>query len=127
MFACLLALAVAGCAPGEREDDAAAVAERFHQALEDRDGAAACGLLAEETASALERDEGEPCEDAILSLELPRGGAVTYRRVEMKSAETRLDEGSTDFLDEGADGWRIAAAGCVPTSPEQPYECELEG
>jgi hypothetical protein len=127
LFACLLSLAVAGCATAEREDDAAAVSERFHAALEERDGAAACGLLAEETASALERQEGEPCEEAILSLELPAGGTVAYRRVETTSAETRLAEGSSDFLDEGADGWRVAAAGCVPTTPGQPYECELEG
>jgi hypothetical protein len=127
LLACLLALAVAGCATGEREDDAAAVSERFHAALDDGDGAAACNLLAEETASALEQQEGDPCEEAILSLELPTGGTVAYRRVEMTSAETRLAEGSSDFLDEGPDGWRIAAAGCVPTTPEQPYECELEG
>lgn len=127
LFACLLGLTVAGCATADREDDAAAVAERFHAALEDRDGAAACGLLSEETASALERNEGEPCEEAILGLDLPRGGTVAYRRVEIRSAETRLAEGSSDFLDEGPEGWRIAAAGCVPTTPEQPYECELEG
>ena len=127
LFACLVALTAAGCATGEREDDAAAVAERFHAALEERDGAAACGLLAEETASALEQDEDEPCEEAILGLDLPRGGTVAYRRVEIRSAETRLAGGSSDFLDEGPEGWRIAAAGCVPTTPEQPYECELEG
>jgi hypothetical protein len=126
-LACLVALTTAGCATGEREDDAAAVAERFHAALGDRDGAAACVLLAEQTASALEQDEDMPCEEAILGLELPRGGTVAYRRVATTSAETRLAEGSSDFLDEGPQGWRISAAGCVPTAPEQPYECELEG
>ena len=123
----MVALTAAGCATGEREDDAAAVAERFHAALDDRDGPAACGLLSEETASKLQQDEGEPCEEAVLALDLPRGGTVAYRRVEIRSAETRLAEGSSDFLDEGPDGWRIAAAGCVPTAPERPYECELEG
>jgi hypothetical protein len=127
LFACLLGLAAAGCGAGEREDEATAAAERFHAALGDRDGAAACGLLAEETASALEHEEDEPCEEAILALDLPGGGAVVYGRVEMTSAEARLAEGSSVFLDDGPEGWRIAAAGCVPTAPERPYECELEG
>ena len=26
-----------------------------------------------------------------------------------------------------AGGWKISAAGCRPTAPEQPYECVLEG
>jgi hypothetical protein len=127
VFACVLVLTVAGCAPGEREDDAAAVVESFHAALQQGDGAAACEQLAEATASKLEREEQKPCEEAILELELPRGGTVAYRRVEVRSAMVRLAEGGSDFLDEGDDGWKIAAAGCVPTAPEQPYECELEG
>ena len=127
LFACLLSLALAGCGTEEREDDAAAVAERFHAALAAGDGAAACEDLSEETASRLERQEKRPCEEAILGLELPEGGTVAYRRVELRSAMTRLAEGGTDFLDEGSDGWKISAAGCEPRLPEQPYECELEG
>ena len=127
LFACLLSLALAACGTEEREDDAAAVAERFHAALAAGDGAAACEDLSEETASRLERQEKRPCEEAILGLELPEGGTVAYRRVELRSAMTRLAEGGTDFLDEGSDGWKISAAGCEPKPPEQPYECELEG
>ena len=127
LFACLLSLALAACGTEEREDDAAAVAERFHAALAAGDGAAACEDLTEETASRLERQEKRPCEEAILGLELPEGGTVAYRRVELRSAMTRLAEGGTDFLDEGSDGWKISAAGCEPKPPEQPYECELEG
>ena len=127
LLACLLALAVAGCGTGDREEDAAAVAESFHAALEQGDGAAACDELAEETASKLEREEKKPCDEAVLELELPKGGTVSYERVESRSAETRLAEGSSDFLDEGPDGWKVSAAGCEPTTPEQPYDCELEG
>jgi hypothetical protein len=118
---------LSGCGTGGREDDAAAVVERFHAALEQDDGAAACEELAEETASKLEREEQKPCEEAILELELPRGGSVAYRRVEVRSAVIRLADGASDFLDEGPDGWRISAAGCEPTTPEQPYDCVLEG
>jgi uncharacterized NAD-dependent epimerase/dehydratase family protein len=125
--ACLLAVAVAGCGTGERADDAAAVVERFHAALEAGDGQAACEELSEETASKLEQQEKKPCEEAIIGLELPKGGRAADTRVEITSAIATLADGGSDFLDEGPDGWKIAAAGCTPTLPDQPYECELEG
>jgi hypothetical protein len=124
---CLLALVAAGCGSGDRADDAAAVTERFHAALEAEDGRAACDELNTETASKLAQQEKKPCEEAILELELPKGGTVAVRRVEMRSAYTALAEGSADFLGEGPDGWKISAAGCKPTAPDQPYDCELEG
>jgi hypothetical protein len=126
-FGCALAIAVPGCGTGERAADAAAVAERFHAALESGDGQAACDELSEETASKLEQQEQKPCEDAILGLELPKGGTVAVERVEMRSAYAGLAAGGADFLDEGPEGWKISAAGCEPTAAGQPYECELEG
>jgi hypothetical protein len=125
-LACLLALAFAGCGTTDREADAAAVAERFHTALESRDGQAACDELSEETASELEDQEQKPCEEAILSVELPNGASVVDTRVYVTSAFAQLAEGTTDFLDEGPDGWKLAAAGCEPTAPGQPYDCPLE-
>jgi hypothetical protein len=123
----LLAVALAACGNADRERDAATVTERFHAALEAGDGAAACEELSEETASKLEQQEEMRCEEAILGLELPEGGTVTVRKVEVRSAFTRLSVGGADFLNEGPRGWKIAAAGCRPTAPEQPYECMLEG
>ena len=76
-FACLLPLALAGCGAGERADDAVAVAERFHAALEAGDGRAACEELSEETASKLEQQEKKPCEEAIVELELPKGWKIS--------------------------------------------------
>jgi hypothetical protein len=125
--ACLLALLLGGCGTADRETDAAAVTERFHAALEANDGQAACDELSEETASKLEQQEQKPCEAAILELELPKGGTVAVRRIEVLNASMGLAEGGTDFLTEGPEGWKISAAGCEPTAPEQPYECELEG
>ena len=124
--ACLLVLAIAGCGTAEREDDAAAVAQRFHAALDSGDAEAACEQLSEETASKLEQQEKQPCDEAILSLELPKGGTVADADVYVTSAVAHRAEGGTDFLDEGPDGWRISAAGCEPTAPSQPYDCELE-
>jgi hypothetical protein len=127
VLACLLALVLAACGTADRERDAAAVTERFHAALEAGDGQAACEELSEETASKLEQQERKPCEEAIVGLELPKGGTVAFKHVEMRSAYTALDSGGTDFLDEGPEGWRISAAGCEPTGSDRPYECELEG
>ena len=127
LLGCLLALAFAGCGTADREHDAAAAAERFHAALESGDGQAACERLSEETASKLESQEKKPCEEAVLSLELPKGGTVADTRVYIGSAFAALAEGGVDFLDEAADGWKISSAGCRPTAPGEPYDCELEG
>ena len=124
---CLLVLALAGCGAGDREQNVAAVAQRFHAALEAGDGHAACQQLSEETASKLEQQEKRPCEKAILSVNLPEGGTVGATGVYVRDAYASLSQGGTDFLSEGPEGWTISAAGCRPTAPEQPYECELEG
>lgn len=122
----LVALAVCGCGTGGREDEAATVSARFHAAVDARDGAGACARLNPQTASKLERQEQKPCEEAILTLELPRGHTVADASVHVTSAFTTLAEGGSDFLDEGPTGWRVSAAGCEPTAPSQPYDCELE-
>jgi hypothetical protein len=119
--------AIVGCGTEERERDAAKVVERFHAALEQQDGAAACEEVGEETQSELERQQKQPCEEAILTLELPGGGRPVNARVYATSAAVDLDVGGTDFLDEGSQGWTISAAGCEPSGPEQPYECGLKG
>jgi hypothetical protein len=126
LCACLFALGLPACGTADREHDAAAVATRFHAALDARDGEAACSELNPETASKLEQQEKQPCEDAVLTLELPTGGTIADARVYVTTASAQRAEGGTDFLDEGPDGWRISAAGCEPTAPSQPYDCELE-
>ena len=111
---------------------ASATPPRWPSASTPRSSAAtlrrACGQLSEETVSKLEQQEKKPCEQAILTLKLAKGGSAAVRRVEITSAYVRLTGGSADFLDEGPEGWRISAAGCKPgASSDQPYECEVEG
>ena len=126
VFACLLALPLAACGTAGRERDVAAVTEQFHAALEEDDGQAACAELNPETASKLEQEERKPCEEAITSLRIPKGGTVADTRVYVTSAFASLAEGTVDFLDESSEGWSISAAGCRPAGPSQPYDCELE-
>ena len=127
LAACLLVLPLAACGTASREHDAAAVAERFQAALQSSDGQAACDQLSEDTVSKLEQQEKKPCDEAILGLELAKGGTVAATGVYVESAYALRAEGGTDFLSEGPEGWTISAAGCRPTAPKQPYECELEG
>jgi hypothetical protein len=122
-----VAAGLTACGTGEREEDAAEVVERFHAALEQDDGAGACAELTEETSSGLEDREQRPCEEAILALELPAVGRPVSSRVYVTSAAVDLAVGGTVFLDEGSRGWTISAAGCEPSAPDQPYDCELEG
>jgi hypothetical protein len=124
--ACLV-LAATGCGASDRQSDAEAVAERFHAAIAGEDGQGACAELSEETASTLERQEGMPCEEAVLGLELPRAGRAAETGVYVTSAFVDLVAGGTTFLDEGPEGWQVSAAGCTPTAPNLPYDCELEG
>lgn len=121
-----LAVAAAGCGASDRKSEAEAVAERFHAAIAEEDGGAACAELSEEAASRLEQQEGKPCDEAVLGLELPRDGTAAETGVYVTSAFVDLVEGGTTFLDEGADGWEVSAAGCTPTAPNLPYDCELE-
>jgi hypothetical protein len=123
----LAALGLAACGTAERERDVAQVVERFHAALEQDNGAAACDEVSEETQSELESVLQQPCEEGILTLELPKGGRPVNARVYETSAAVDLADGRTDFLDEGSQGWRISAAGCEPTAPDQPYDCVLKG
>jgi hypothetical protein len=124
----LIAPSLAACGTGNRGTDAGTVVERFHAALEQGDGRAACALLSEETRSKVEQQEKQPCEKAIGTLDLPKGGTAAVRRVEITSAYVRLSDGSADFLDEGPDGWKVSAAGCKPgATSDEPYDCEVEG
>jgi hypothetical protein len=126
-LAVLLVCMSAGCGASERASDAAVVAERFHSAIGERDGVAACSELSEETATRLEQQEQKPCEEAVLSLDLTAGARVAETSVYVTSASVALAEGGTLFLDEAARGWEVSAAGCSPTGPELPYDCELGG
>jgi hypothetical protein len=122
----LAALLVAGgCGTGGREDDIRAVAERFSNAVGEGDGAAACSLMTADAREQLEKDEREPCQDAVIKLSVSTP-PVSRVSVYVTAASADLAGGGTLFLDRTTKGWRVSAAGCEPRGGELPYDCELE-
>ena len=122
----LVLLVLAGCTGvGERGDAAASVALRMLTAVQNDDGAAACGTLAPDTLAELEESAGRPCAEAILDEDLPQPGEVQESQVFGQWAQVRLT-GDTVFLGVFPGGWRVVAAGCTPRG-ERPYDCELQG
>jgi hypothetical protein len=117
--------AVAGCGRGDDRQAAGDVMKRFVQAIEAKDGEAACEQLSDDTAQALEDDEGKPCEEAAPELEI---SASDVRRTEVFGITAKVDlaDGESAFLELTPEGWRISAAGCQPEGEEQPFECEVE-
>ena len=121
-----VALAAAGCTSiGDRAGSAADVVLQILRAVESRDGATACGLLAPETAAEVEQSAGRPCAEAILDEDLPEPAEVTGTEVYGQRAQVRLAE-DTVFLGAFPGGWRVVAAGCTSRG-EKPYDCTVQG
>lgn len=126
MIALGIAAAVAiGFVRDSDDPDAGTTVEQFTAAYERKDGASACEELTTDARNQLESDEREPCEQAILSLELS-GGAVTQVDVAETDASVDLAEGERAYLDKTTEGWRISALGCKPQPSDAPDDCELE-
>lgn len=100
-------------------------AERFYMAIEARDGAAACALLAPQTLREVEESAQAPCPAAILDEDVPAGGALTGLRQYGTAAQVRMS-GDTAFLAEFDDGWKVVAAACTAQG-ELPYDCKVKG
>ncbi|GAB1645581.1 hypothetical protein [Krasilnikovia sp. MM14-A1259] len=123
----LVALMAGGCDSVDRRAQAATdVAVQMLRAVADRDGAAACALLAPETAAGLAESPGPSCAEAVLGEDLPAPGAGRGVDVYGQWAQVRLD-GGTVFLAVFRGGWRVVAAGCSPRGDGRPYDCVLGG
>jgi hypothetical protein len=118
-------LVLTGCGGSGRAESARASAEAFEQALSRGDGAAACDLLAPDTAQEVAESAGSSCASGILDEDLPDAAAVRASAVWGRSAQVRL-AGDTLFLSRFDDGWKVLAAGCEP-QPGQPHDCAVQG
>jgi hypothetical protein len=100
-------------------------AERFYQALERNDGAAACDLLAPQTVHEVEQSEQARCASAILDEDIPAGGRVVEVRQYGTQAQAQTGR-DTAFLAQFGDGWKIVAAACTAQG-QLPYDCKVKG
>jgi hypothetical protein len=117
---------LSGCADvGDRQASAAGIATRLLTAVGEKDGAAACAMLAPDTAAELEQSAEKPCAQAILDEDLPAPGTVDGTDVYGQWAQVRLTD-DTVFLAVFPGGWRVVAAGCTPRQ-DRPYDCALQG
>jgi uncharacterized protein YceK len=123
---CAVALATSGCGSVDDRGSAASdVAARLRAAVDSKDGATACNLLAPDTASEVAESAGKSCADAILEEDLPTAGTVIDAAVYGQWAQVRLSD-DTMFLGAFPGGWRVVAAGCTPQA-DQPYDCTVQG
>lgn len=129
-IAAVLALpTVSGCGSAS-DDDVAAVATAFYEAIGAEDGAKACRLLAEPTRSEVESSAGKPCERAILEEDLQEAVGEPDVGVYATMARVRWPQ-ETTFMARYDSGWRVFAAGCSP-DPQSPrdadrYDCAVQG
>ncbi|MFI9742370.1 hypothetical protein [Streptomyces sp. NPDC052494] len=124
-LAAVVTLSACG-APEARQDGASRIGRAFEESLASGAFGVACDLLAPESREQLEEDEKRPCEEALPSQDLPRGGGVRSVEVYGRQALLRL-HGETVFLSQFDEGWRVTAAGCVPGAGDEPYRCVLKG
>jgi hypothetical protein len=119
-------LALAGCTPaGDRAGAADRAALRLFTVLKAGDGAAACAMLAPDTAADVAQSGGKPCAQAVLDEDLPAPGTVSRTSVYGQRAQVRLT-GDTVFLAIFPGGWRVVAAGCHPAGEDRPYDCTVQ-
>jgi hypothetical protein len=125
--AVLALLVLAGCGQSQDRATVRKTTQRFLAAVEAKQGAVACGVLASETRKALESEESKPCPQAIGSVDVSRG-PVLHVKVAITNAKVDVAGGESFFLSEEKSGWRISALGCrASTAPTKtPFDCELE-
>jgi hypothetical protein len=126
-FLLLSTAAASGCASLQPDNAGAAeVAQEFHTAFQDADGAEMCDAIATSTVEQIEISTGRNCEDGIANAHIPAAHGVVAADVYGRAAQVRM-HGDTVFLTRTSHGWKVIAAGCHSRGDEQPYECIVEG
>ena len=123
----LLVVGTSGCG-GVDQGPATDAARRFYAAVQERDGDAACAVLAPSTRSELEQSADKPCPQAILEEDIPMQDRPAATEVFGTMAQVRY-AGETAFLTRSDHGWLVLAVACGarPEGPERPYDCQLKG
>lgn len=118
-------LLLTGCSSGEQQR-AQSTADEFFAAVEARDGAAACALLAPATVSELEQSAQKNCATAVLHKARPDVGSSAGSQVYDTMAQIRYAD-DTVFLTRMGDDWRVMAAVCSRPSDARAYDCQVKG
>jgi hypothetical protein len=116
-------LALDGCGAEDTASEKAASA--FDAALGAGDLVQVCELLAPATRATIEYQQSQPCPQAVQQHNLA-SGAVLQVEVWGGAAQARTSS-DTLFLTRTAQGWRVAAAGCVAQADDAPYACKVSG
>jgi hypothetical protein len=120
-------LAFVGCGRADDRKTVGVVTERFLGAISDGNEQRACAQLSDGAQQALEQDESKPCPEAVRGLDDEiQPSAVRRAQVFVTTAKVDLADGQSAFLELTSRGWRVAAAGCRPAGPDEPYQCVLE-
>lgn len=103
----------------------AAAAGSYAAAIEDRDGARACAMLAPVVRRELAASSGRACPVAVLEEAASRIGAEVEVRVFGTMAQVRFED-DTLFLGRYREGWQVTAAACTRAG-EPAYDCRIKG
>lgn len=117
-------VALAGCGSSQ-EAAVSAAAGSFATAIEDRDGATACEMLAPHVRSELSASSGRACPVSVLEEAASRIGAEVQVRVFGTMAQVRFED-DTLFLGRYREGWQVTAAACTRAG-EPAYDCRIKG
>jgi hypothetical protein len=116
-------LTLGGC--GAEDTAVEKAASAFGAALGAGDLVQVCELLAPATRAMVEYQQSGPCPQAMQQDDLAPG-AVLQVEVWGGAAQARTSS-DTWFLTRTAQGWRVAAAGCVAQADDAPYACKVSG
>jgi hypothetical protein len=124
----LVAIAVlaglTGCQSSSQRSDVQGVAVSFVTAVEDKDGQAACDLLAPDAEESVSGATDLACQTSVLNVE-EHGSQVSSVQVWGDAAQVKVGS-DTVFLRRLATGWQVRAAGCQ-SQPKAAYKCDVEG
>lgn len=121
----LSAALLAGCAASPHRDVVSRVAGQFVQAVQARNGSAACALLTDDARSAAVGATDAKCADAVVNID-ETGAQIHGVQVWADAAQVRIG-GDVLFLKHLHDGWRVRAAGCKYDASHHGYQCDIQG
>lgn len=122
--AAMSTLALTSCA-GSQDEPAGSAAQDFLGAVEAKDGASACSLMAPAARAELKSSSGKPCPEAVLDEQLSPASPLSSVHVYDSMAQVRFDS-ETVFLSRFDGDWLVVGAACTAKTGDQPYDCSIQ-